>query len=53
MPKQQRTFTAEFKKQIVQLYENAKPRADLVRGIWPHRIDSRLERTGGLSKNGL
>ncbi|MNW27879.1 Transposase [compost metagenome] len=31
MPKQQRrTFTAEFKKQMVQLYENGKPRAAIV-----------------------
>ncbi|WP_025685041.1 IS3 family transposase, partial [Paenibacillus maysiensis] len=30
MPKQRRTFTAEFKKQIVQLYENGKSRADIV-----------------------
>ncbi|WP_226003238.1 transposase [Paenibacillus sp. BJ-4] len=31
MPKQQRrTFTAEFKKQMVQLYENGKSRADIV-----------------------
>ncbi|GAC43352.1 transposase and inactivated derivative, partial [Paenibacillus popilliae ATCC 14706] len=26
MPKQRRTFTAEFKKQLVQLYENGKTR---------------------------
>lgn len=31
MPKQQRrTFTAEFKKQMVQLYENGKSRAAIV-----------------------
>ncbi|SFE12082.1 transposase [Paenibacillus algorifonticola] len=30
MPKQRRTFTAEFKKQMVLLYENGKSRADLV-----------------------
>lgn len=30
MPKQRHTFTAEFKKQMVQLYENGKSRADLV-----------------------
>lgn len=31
MPKQQRrTFTTEFKKQMVQLYENGKPRAAIV-----------------------
>lgn len=30
MPKQRRTFTAEFKKQIVLLYEKGKSRADLV-----------------------
>jgi len=27
MPKQRRTYTAEFKKQMVQLYENGKSRA--------------------------
>ncbi len=26
-----RTFTPEFKKQMVQLYENGKPRADIIR----------------------
>lgn len=31
MPKQQRTFTAEFKKQMVGLYENGKSRAALVK----------------------
>lgn len=31
MPKQRRTFTAEFKKQMVQLYENGKPRATIAR----------------------
>lgn len=30
MPKQRRTFTAEFKKQMVQLYENGKSRAAIV-----------------------
>uniref|UniRef100_UPI000A70F1ED transposase n=1 Tax=Paenibacillus kribbensis TaxID=172713 RepID=UPI000A70F1ED len=30
MPKQRRTFTAEFKKQMIQLYENGKSRADIV-----------------------
>ncbi|KQO04692.1 transposase [Paenibacillus sp. Leaf72] len=30
MPNQRRTFTAEFKKQMVLLYENGKSRADLV-----------------------
>jgi len=30
MPKQRRTFTTEFKKQMVQLYENGKSRVDLV-----------------------
>ncbi|MEC0184718.1 transposase [Paenibacillus peoriae] len=33
MPKQRRTFTAEFKKQMVQLYENGKSRADLVENM--------------------
>ncbi len=31
MPKQRRTFTAEFKTQMVQLYENGKPRATIAR----------------------
>jgi Transposase and inactivated derivatives len=30
MPKQRRTFTTEFKKQMVQLYENGKSRAAIV-----------------------
>ncbi|MGW8958666.1 transposase [Paenibacillus sp. NPDC055715] len=30
MPSQRRTFTTEFKKQMVQLYENGKTRAALV-----------------------
>ncbi|ANS73216.1 transposase [Paenibacillus yonginensis] len=30
MPKQRRTFTAEFKRQMVQLYENGKSRAAIV-----------------------
>ncbi|WP_431089298.1 transposase [Paenibacillus sp. 8b26] len=30
MPKQRRTFTADFKRQMVQLYENGKSRADIV-----------------------
>lgn len=31
MPKQRRTFTAEFKQQMVQLYTNGKTRASIVR----------------------
>jgi transposase len=31
MPKQRRTFTADFKRQMVQLYENGKPRAAIAR----------------------
>lgn len=31
MPKQRHTFTADFIRQMVQLYENGKPRADIVR----------------------
>ena len=30
MPRKRRTFTAEFKRQMVQLFENGKPRADIV-----------------------
>ena len=31
MPKQRRTFTADFKRQMVQLYENGKPKAAILR----------------------
>nr|WP_028559915.1 IS3 family transposase [Paenibacillus pinihumi] len=31
MPKPRRTFTAEFKKQMVQLYESGKSRANIVK----------------------
>lgn len=31
MPKQRRTFTADFKRQTVQLYENGKPKAAILR----------------------
>lgn len=31
MPKQRRTFTADFKRQMVQQYENGKPRAAIAR----------------------
>ncbi|MGV2643591.1 transposase [Clostridium perfringens] len=31
MPKERRTFTAEFKRQMVQLYENGKSRAAIVK----------------------
>lgn len=31
MPKQRRTFTADFKRQMIQLYENGKPKATIVR----------------------
>ena len=31
MPKQRRTFTADFKRQMVQLYENGKPKATILR----------------------
>ena len=30
MPRQRRTYTSEFKRQMVQLYENRKPRTDIV-----------------------
>lgn len=30
MPRQRRTFTSDFKRQMVQLYENGKSRADIV-----------------------
>jgi transposase len=31
MPKPRRTFTAEFKKQMVQLYESGKTRANIIK----------------------
>lgn len=31
MPRERRTFTAEFKRQMVQLYENGKSRAAIVK----------------------
>ncbi|TYP77507.1 transposase [Paenibacillus methanolicus] len=31
MSQQRRTFTADFKKQMVQLYENGKSRASIVK----------------------
>ncbi|GAA0854012.1 transposase [Paenibacillus lautus] len=30
MPRERRTFTSEFKKKMVELYENGKPRAEIV-----------------------
>lgn len=31
MPRQRRTFTPEFKRQVVKLYENGKSRADIAK----------------------
>ncbi|MGO4185489.1 transposase, partial [Paenibacillus sp. TAF43_2] len=31
MPKARRTFTAEFKKQMIQLYESGKSRANIIK----------------------
>ncbi|KOS00593.1 transposase [Paenibacillus polymyxa] len=48
MPKQQRrTFTAEFKKQMVQLYENGKPRAAIVEeyGLTASALDRWIKQT--------
>jgi len=42
MPKKERrTFTAEFKHQIVQLYQNGKPRKDIIReyDLTPSSLD--------------
>ena len=41
MPRQRRTFTAEFKLQLVKLYENGKSRADICREyeITPSSLD--------------
>jgi transposase len=30
VPRERRTFTSEFKKKMVELYENGKPRAEIV-----------------------
>ena len=41
-PKEQRrTFTAEFKQQMVQLYQNGKPRKDIIReyDLTPSSLD--------------
>ena len=39
--KERRTFTAEFKEQIVQLYQNGKPRKDIIReyDLTPSSLD--------------
>jgi len=41
MPRQRRTFTTEFKLQLVKLYENGKSRADICREyeITPSALD--------------
>lgn len=41
MSRQRRTFTSEFKLQLVKLYENGKSRADIVREfhITPSAVD--------------
>ncbi|WP_080718211.1 helix-turn-helix domain-containing protein [Lysinibacillus sphaericus] len=41
MSRQRRTFTSEFKLQLVKLYENGKSRADIVRefDITPSAVD--------------
>ncbi|NMM55283.1 transposase, partial [Paenibacillus aquistagni] len=47
MPKQRRTFTAEFKRQMVQLYENGKPRATIAREyeLSPSALDRWIKQT--------
>ena len=39
--KERRTFTAEFKQQMVQLYQNGKPRKDIIReyDLTPSSLD--------------
>ncbi|WP_419146680.1 transposase [Priestia endophytica] len=41
MPRSRRTFTSEFKLQMVQLYENGKSRSDLCReyDLTPSALD--------------
>lgn len=41
MPRQRRTFTPEFKLQLVKLYENGKSRADIAReyDVTPSALD--------------
>ena len=45
MPKQRRTFTADFKRQMVQLYENGKPKAAILREyeLSPSALDCRIK----------
>lgn len=46
MRQKRRTFTAEFKLQMVQLYENGKSRADIVReyDLTPSALDSWIKK---------
>ena len=39
--RERRTFTAEFKHQMVQLYQNGKPRKDIIKeyGLTPSSLD--------------
>ncbi|MFH5186334.1 transposase [Paenibacillus sp. TAB 01] len=55
MPKQRRTFTAEFKKQMVGLYENGKSRAAIVEeyGLTASALDrwiKQAQTTGSFSE---
>jgi len=57
MPKQRRTFTAAFKKQMVELYENGKPRTDIVEeyGLTASALDrwiKQAQTTGSFSEKG-
>lgn len=47
MPRQRRTFTADFKRQMVQLYENGKPRAAIAREyeLSPSALDRWIKQT--------
>lgn len=56
MPKQRRTYTAEFKKQMVLLYENGKSRANLVeeKGLTTSALDrwiKQSQNTGSFKEN--
>ena len=44
MARERRTYTVEFKKQIVELYNSGKPRAELIREyeLTPSALASRL-----------
>jgi len=47
MTKERRTFTPEFKQQMVQLYQNGKPRKDIIREyeLTPSALDKWIKQS--------